>query len=506
MMPQQTRWKLRQKRVWKRPYNANKSKIDTINHWERIENRIDLNHLFEPKATRVAPDELFDVIVIGGGVVGTGIFRRFALGGAKTLLVERANDILEGASKGNSAILHTGFDAPPESLELQCVKDGYAEYMKIKDALDLSFRNTQAVVVAWTDEQLEKLGAIQAKGFGNGIQDLDLLNAAQLHAHVPNLSDNAQGAILVHGESIVDPWRAPLAYLKQGIAAGGKTAFGHEVTGGHRTGEYWELETSRGTLRAKTIINAAGLYGDVVDRIKGAEDFKIIPRKGQFILFDKTAFDLVGTIILPVPTKITKGVVVTPTAFGNILVGPTAEDQESRTDSRTVEKTLHDLQEKAFQIIPKLREHKIVATFAGLRPASDEPQYRVMVNDTADWITVGGIRSTGLTASLGLAQHIWRLHDTAYADALPDAPIVTTPNISVFGQRDYERPGYDRIVCHCEHVTEREIRDALRGESGAGTWGGLKRRTRAGMGRCQGFNCAADVARIIEEEQGARHD
>jgi glycerol-3-phosphate dehydrogenase len=129
-----------------------------------------------------------------------------------------------------------------------------------------------------------------------------------------------------------------------------------------------------------------------------------------------------------------------------------------------------------------------------------------MINDTADWITVGGIRSTGLPASLGLAQHIGRLHATAYADALPDAPIVTTPNISVFGQRDYERPGYDRIVCPCAHVTAREIRDALRGESGAGTWGGLKRRTRAGMGRCQGFNCAADVARIIEEEQGARHD
>jgi glycerol-3-phosphate dehydrogenase len=465
-------------------------------------NRINLNNLFPPKPLTFDSEDVFDVAVVGGGVVGTGIFRQFALNGAKTLLIESANDILEGASKGNSAILHTGFDAPPQSLELQCVKDGYAEYMKIKDELDLNFRNTKAVVVAWTEEQLEKLGAIQAKGFGNGVQELDLIDSTQLHAREPNLSAEAKGAILVHGESLIDPWRAPLAYLRQGIAAGGKTAFSHRVTGGHHTGEYWELETTRGVLRAKTVINAAGLYGDVVDRIKGAEDFKIIPRKGQFIIFDETAFDLIDTIILPVPTKITKGVVVTPTAFGNILVGPTAEDQESRTDSGTVEETLEDLQEKAYAIVPALRNHKITATFAGLRPASDEPHYRVMINDAANWITVGGIRSTGLTASLGLAKHIWRLHDTRYTDTPPEVPIVTTPNISAFAQRDYEREGYERIVCHCEHVTEREIREALRGETSAGTWGGLKRRTRAGMGRCQGFNCAATVAKIIKEEQG----
>ncbi len=466
---------------------------------------IDLNHLFSPKAISFDPDEVFDVAVIGGGVVGTGIFREFALNGAKTLLIERGNDILEGASKGNSAILHTGFDAPPESLELACVKRGYEEYIQLKDELDLSFRNTSAVVVAWNEEQAEKLEAIQAKGFGNGVEELDLLDADQLHRREPNLSSEALGALLVHGESLIDPWRAPLAYLKQGIAAGGKTAMSHEVTGGHHTGEYWELETTRGMFRAKTVINAAGLYGDIVDKIKGSEDFKIIPRKGQFIIFDETAFDLVGTIILPVPTKITKGVVVTPTAFGNILVGPTAEDQESRTDSRTVEETLEDLKAKAYQIVPALREHRIVATFAGLRPASDEPQYRVMVNDAANWITVGGIRSTGLTSSLGLAKHIYELHDTHYTDTPPPPPKVTTPNISVFTPRDYEQEGYDRIVCHCEHVTDREIREALRGETGAGTWGGLKRRTRAGMGRCQGFNCAAAVAEIIEEEQGGDH-
>ncbi len=464
---------------------------------------IDLNNLLAPKALSFDTDEVFDVAVVGGGVVGCGIFRKFALGGAKTLLIEGENDILEGASKGNSAILHTGFDAPEGSLELECIKSGYEEYMRIKDDLGLSFLNTGAVVVAWNDEQLEKLEGIQAKGFRNGIKELDMLDGAQLHSKEPNLSPGAKGAILVHGESLIDPWRAPLVYLKQGIAAGGKTAFSHKVTGGTHTGEYWELETSRGKLRARTIINAAGLYGDVVDRIKGAEDFNIIPRKGQFVIFDKTAYELINTIILPVPTKITKGVVVTPTAFGNILVGPTAEDQESRTDSSTVDDTLQMLLQKAYEIVPKLKDHNITATFAGLRPASDEPKYRIMINDEKNWITVGGIRSTGLTASLGIANHIWKLHDRKYSKVREATiPIVETPNIIEFDERDYQRDGYGRIVCHCERVTEREIRKALRGKSGAGTWGGLKRRTRAGMGRCQGFNCAADVAQIIEEEQG----
>jgi len=462
---------------------------------------IDLNNLFSKKTSNFGKDEVFDIAVIGAGVVGTAIFKEFCENGAKTVLVEKANDLLEGASKGNSAIIHTGFDAPPESLELECVKRGYAEYMKIREELNLPILKTTALVVAWSDEQLEKLDAILQKGLNNGISELEQISQKQVFKKEPNLSKKAKGAIIVHGESVIDAWSAPLAYLRCGIVAGGKTAFSHEVKDGHFNGEFWELKTSQKTIKAKTVINAAGLYGDIVDSIKGSKDFKIIPRKGQFIIFDETAYNLINSIILPVPTKITKGVVITKTAFGNLLVGPTAEDQESRDNSITLEQTLKDLQHKASEIIPKIKKHKIVATFAGLRPASDETYYRVSINDEKNWITAGGIRSTGLTSSLGLAKHIFEINDKKYTKKESKVKLDNVPNISEFASRDYETSGYDKIICHCEKVTKREIQNACRGETSTGTLGGLKRRTRATMGRCQGFNCLSAVAEICESEK-----
>ena len=458
---------------------------------------IDLNDLFALQPLPFDPDtETFDVIVIGAGVVGCALFKTFAENGAKTLLLEKANDILEGASKGNSALLHTGFDAPPESLELECIKRGYEEFLRIKDEHNLAYLNTHALVVAWNDEQLQKLDAILAKGKGNGIKELELLDPDQIRRREPNLSREAKGAILVHGESVIDAWSAPLAYLRVGLAAGGEAVFSAPVTGGFHDGERWRLETPRGSFRGRLVINAAGLYGDVVDRIAGFDHWRIIPRKGQFLIYDKSAYELIRSIILPVPTKITKGVVLTRTAYGNLLLGPTAEDQESRTDRRTVRETLRMLQEKGEAILPGLNEHKVVATFAGLRPASDQPHYRVHRNERGDWITAGGIRSTGLTSALGLAQHIYEL--SGLEPRPVEIPRVEVPNISAFGPRDHERPGYGRMVCHCEQVTEREILEALEGPTPAGTYGGLRRRTRAVMGRCQGFNCLADVAAICK--------
>ncbi len=461
---------------------------------------IDLNHLFPTKTSNFGKDEIFDIAVVGAGVVGCAIFKEFCEQGAKSVLVEKANDILEGASKGNSAILHTGFDAPPESLECECVRRGYAEYMKIKDELNLPFQNSKALVIAWNDEQLGKLDAILKKGLGNGVKELEILSNKQVHNREPNLSTDARGAILVHGESLIDPWSAPLAYMKKGINCGGKTAFSHEVQDGHFNGKYWELKTSQKPIKAKVVINAAGLYGDIVDKIKGSEDFKIIPRKGQFVIFDETAYNLINSIILPVPTKRTKGVVITRTAFGNILVGPTAEDQPSRTDSNTVKETLEDLKQKAFHMLPALKNHKVTATFAGLRPASDETFYRVSINDDKNWITAGGIRSTGLTSSLGLAKYIFELNDKKYEKSPKANEPISMPNISEFAPRDHQKAGFEKIVCHCECVTDREIKNACHGESGAGTVGGLKRRTRAMMGRCQGFNCEAAVTQIVKDE------
>jgi glycerol-3-phosphate dehydrogenase len=459
---------------------------------------IDLNNLFQKRKIDFDKNELFDVAVIGGGVVGCAVFREFCINGAKTVLIEKENDILEGASKGNSALLHTGFDAPVDTLEHQCVQRGYAEYLKIKDRLNLPILKTSALVVAWNDEQLAKFDAILQKGFTNGVKELETIDRDTLLKREPNLSKDAKGAIWVKGESVIDAWSAPLAYMKEGVANGGKLAFSCKVENGEFDGERWKLKTSRVDIKAKIVINAAGLYGDEVENIHQKDSFKIIPRKGQFLVYDKSAYDLVNAIILPVPTKRTKGVVITKTAFGNLLVGPTAEDQESKTDSSTVEETLRGLQEKAIKMVPKLKHHDITATFAGLRPASDETYYRVNIDKEKNWITLGGIRSTGLTASLGIAKYIFEELGEKYEKK--EHIDISVPNISQFAKRDFENEGYGKIICHCELVTDREIKNALKGECGAGTLGGLKRRTRAAMGRCQGFNCLPNIAELCEKE------
>ncbi len=460
---------------------------------------IDLNNLFNKRERDFDDKDIFDIAVIGAGVVGCAIFKEFCQNGAKTVLVEKENDILEGASKGNSAILHTGFDAPPGSLELECIKRGYEEYMKIHKSLNLPLQNSKALVIAWNEEQLQKLDAIMQKGIGNGIKELDMLSKEQVHKIEPSLSSKALGAILVHGESLIDPWSAPLAYVKIGVSLGGKLAFSSKVQSGEFNGEFWTLKTSAGEIRAKTVINAAGLYGDIVERIKGESRFRIIPRKGQFLIYDDTSYGLINSIILPVPTKRTKGVVITRTAFGNILVGPTAEDQDSRYDSSNQKETMKMLQEKAYEIIPSLKNHKIVATFAGLRPASDESVYRVYKDEKRHWITVGGIRSTGLTSSLGLAKYVYELYGKN--SEKKEFKNIKMQNISEFAKRDYLEKDYGKIICHCECVTQREIENALRDKVSAGTLGGLKRRTRVTMGRCQGFNCLATIAQMCEENK-----
>ncbi|SHE63499.1 glycerol-3-phosphate dehydrogenase [Litoreibacter ascidiaceicola] len=449
----------------------------------------------------VLDQSLFDVVVIGAGVVGCAVARRFTLEGARVAVLEKGTDILDGASKANSAILHTGFDAPEGSLELACIRDGYAEYQAIRDSLGLVQDNAGAYVVAWTQDELRNLESIKAKAHLKGVTDVALVDAETLGAWEPNLSRNALGAVHVPGESLIDPWSAPYVYLRQAMENGAKVFTSCEVAEGTFDGEEWRVVTTKGTLRARHVINCAGLYGDVVNRaLLGAAQFEIKPRKGQFVVFDKAASDLVSAIILPVPSETTKGIVVFRTVFGNLAVGPTAEEQDSRTDASTDDETLKALIADGIAKIPALKDMPITATYAGLRPASDQKEYRVSATSEQNWITVGGIRSTGLSGALGIARHVYGLYEKMGAshDKLPD-PVVPKANmLSEAGPRDWKQDGAGEVVCHCELVTRREIETALHGPLPARSLAGLKRQTRATMGRCQGFYCSARLAELTD--------
>jgi glycerol-3-phosphate dehydrogenase len=444
-------------------------------------------------------EQRFDIAVIGGGVVGLALLRRFAVAGLKCVLLERGSDILSGASKGNSALLHTGFDAPPKSLELRCMKAGYAEYLRIRQKLNLPLIESSAIVAAWNDAELAALPGIVEKAHKNGVTDVRAISQIELRLKEPELAKGALGGVLVPGEHIIDAWSAPLAYAHQALAHGAVILRNAEVTEGELANDAWTLASKQGKITASVVVNAAGNFGDLVEMMARLPTFKITPRKGQFVVFDKPAYKLLRSIILPVPTARTKGVVLFRTAFGNLAIGPTAEDQEEREIASCDQDTLRWLRLRAIALLPGLAKIDVSANYAGLRPASEHKDYVIEAVAEKNWITVGGIRSTGLTAALGIADYVSQL----YAKNFGKLPKKSTeqfwtpvPNLSEDRIRPYMKGG--EIICHCELVTRGEIESALAGPLPAGNMGGLKRRTRAMMGRCQGFYCSAHVAEITK--------
>ena len=458
----------------------------------------------EMAASTADSGSLYDVAIIGAGVVGCAIARSFAIRGWRTVVVEKAADILEGASKGNSALLHTGFDEPAGSLELDLIKSGYTIYRRIHVRMNLPFERTGALVVAWDEEQRAKLAGIAAHATASGVE-ASILGADAVRVREPRLAHSAVGAVLIPDEGIIDPWSAPLGYMRQALLHGATLLTGAEVRGIASRGNHWQLTTARGPVEARLVVNAAGLFGDRVEQLAGRQPgFTIRPRKGQFLVYDKPAHELVKSIILKVPTERTKGVLLARTVFGNLLLGPTAEDQDDRIHARTDESVLRRIMAEGEAMLPGLAGQTITAAFAGLRPATEHRDYQLKADLETRFITVGGIRSTGLSASLGIGE--WAatqgsriLGEVREAPPDDDLDWPQMPNLTEARARPYQSAGRSPIACHCEWVTEGEIVDALNAPVGAGTLGGLKRRTRAMMGRCQGFGCSGVVNRLAPQ-------
>ncbi|MEY8880925.1 NAD(P)/FAD-dependent oxidoreductase [Donghicola sp. XS_ASV15] len=431
----------------------------------------------------------FDVTVIGAGVVGCAIARKYTLLGARVLLLEKAADALDGASKANSAILHTGFDAPVGSIELACIQEGYRQYEEIHAKMNLPLDRCGAMVLAWTPEQEARLPDLMAQARTNGVDDVASLTREQILAREPNLSQAVRAGFVVPREALIDPWSAPHGYLTQALINGATFRRNTEVLSGVFDGQGWVLDTSTGPVQTTRVINAAGLYGDIVDqRLIGRADFDIRPRKGQFVVFDKTAARLARHILLPVPTATTKGIVVCRTIWGNLLVGPTAEEQQDRVNADLVPETLEMLRDKAAEILPALADEEVTTTYAGLRPACGDKEYQIR-RHPENMITVGAIRSTGLSAALGIAEYIARMDETPWTP-IPEPEWPAMPMLAEDQTRDWQTAGNGGILCHCERVTRREVAAAMSGPNAAKSLAGLKRRTRVTMGRCQGFYCS----------------
>ncbi|MGW7288916.1 FAD-dependent oxidoreductase [Streptomyces sp. NPDC054847] len=453
------------------------------------------------------PDRLYDVIVVGAGVVGTAVARELARHRLRVALVDAGDDVGNGTSKANTAILHTGFDAVPGTLESRLVREGRHRLAAYAEQSGIPVEPVGALLVAWDREQLATLPALAAKAARNGYHATRLLDAAELAGREPHLGPGALGALEVPDEWIICPWTTTLAYATQAVRAGVDLHLNCQVQS-VTTGTHHELATSRGLLRTRYLVNAAGLHADELDRRLGRQDFTVTPRRGQLIVYDKLARPLVGHILLPVPTALGKGVLVAPTVYGNVILGPTAEDLDDKRATGSSAEGLETLRAKGRRILPALIDEEVTAVYAGLRAATGQDDYRIRAHPRLRYVTVGGIRSTGLTASMAIADYVTGLLGDAGLHLGParDLEPVRMPNIGEARPRPYQRadliaadPAYGTIVCHCERVTRGEIRDALTSTVPPGSLDGLRRRTRARGGRCQGFYCGPAVRALFED-------
>jgi glycerol-3-phosphate dehydrogenase len=457
--------------------------------------------------------ETYDVVVIGAGVVGCAIARELSRYELSGLLLEANPDLCDGASKGNTALMCSGYDTPAGSLERQLVKRGYERYLAEAPALGLPIRTIGAATFAWTDEDLAALDEELAAARAGVFEGVRLVDQAELRQRWPYIAPGAAAALWAPDEAIVDPFSTPLAYALDAMANGITYRPSAPVTAARRDGGFWELEAGGTKLCSRVVINAAGLRGHQVDAMAGYNDFQIRPRRGEYILFDKSASSLLDVIAKPAPNPTSRGILATPTIFGNVLVGPTAEPVEDPDDRRVTENGLQKLQAAADRLLPNLRHHAVTTCFAGMRPASDQPEYRIFNRIEEGWITVGGIRSTGLSAGLGLADYVANqiVPDIICSPAKKHLRSVRVPSLSAFDERPWSDPDlvnsdhrYGEIICHCEGVTLGEIEDVLHSALPPRSVKALRRRTRAMYGRCQGFYCGARILHLFESSHHGR--
>ncbi len=452
-----------------------------------------------------------DIVIIGAGAVGCAIARELSKYKIDVIVVDKNEDVGGDASKSNSAIIHTGYDASPGTLESQLVVAANPMYDSITKDLDIPYSRIGAILPAITDEQFEQLPAIKDKAFRNHVYDIEFKTGKELLEMEPNLNPEVRGGLYIPRESIIDPFILVQAYAENANANGVNFLLGTKVTGINvEKNRITGVETTAGTIKAQYVINSAGLHCDEIAEMVGKADYSVVARKGQFFILDKNTSCKVNHIVLPIPTKVTKGKLMCPTIHGNMLVGPTAEDQPSKTDKSTSSEGLMSITKDVRNLIPNVQVRDAITQYSGLRPnRNPEGLHFDMYEDLHGYINLSGVRSTGLTLSAAMGKYV--VQQMLYHGAeltLKDTFISKRKGIVHFHeltpeQQDVliaENPLYGNVICRCETITEGEIMDAIHRPLGARSMDAVKRRVRAGMGRCQGGFCGPKVLEILARE------
>ncbi|PUU87234.1 NAD(P)/FAD-dependent oxidoreductase [Halanaerobium sp.] len=453
-----------------------------------------------------------NVVIVGAGAIGGAIARELSKYELDVVLIEKNQEIGGEATVSNSAIIHTGYDAKPGTLESELVVAANPMYDKLTEELNVPFKRTGAILAAVNEEELEALPKIIEKSYKNGVYDIEYLTSEKIKKLEPEISDNVKGGILIPRESIIDPFLLNIAYVENAHKNGVEVMLSTEVLDIKTENNKVEsVKTNKGSIKTDYVINAAGVHCDEIAEMVDLCDFKEHPRKGEFFILDKaTPYDL-NSIILPVPTKLTKGKLITPTIHGNLLLGPTAEDIEDKSDRSVTEEGLKSIIKDVQNRVPKVSQFDSIKQYAGLRPTRTPAGYYIENYELEGFIGLSGIRSTGLTSSPSVAKYVVDLLQSEGLNLIPDnnfdpyrEPITKFNELSLKEKEQIisKNPEYGRIVCRCETITEGEIVEAIKRPLGAKTVDGVKRRVRAGTGRCQAGFCRPRVVQILSRELG----
>ena len=454
-----------------------------------------------------------DVVIIGGGITGTATLAALARFDLSCVLVEKEPDIAAGTTKANSAVLHAGFDAPTGSMKAKMNVEGNRLYHELQDELGLDIQWTGSLVCAAKEEEKAQLEELKARGEANGVPGLEIWGGDKVREREPNLSPSICAALWAPTAGICWPFGMAAAFAENAVENGAEILRDCEVTGIHTEGgKGFTVETTQGPIQARFVVNAAGVFADKIAALAGDESFSIHPRKGEYILFDKTAQDkMVKGIVFPAPTQTTKGILVCATTHGNTFVGPNAQEQDSRDDTAVTTAGMDEIVAGAKKLVPELPMGAAITEFAGIRAVSDTNDFIVGESKTVKGLYhAAGIQSPGLTSAPAIARLLAKEIAKA-AGAKAKAKVVKgRPAQPIFRELSAEEQAalikkdarYGRIICRCETITEGEIVDAIKRPCGARTVDGVKRRTRAGMGRCQGGFCGPRVIEILSRELG----
>lgn len=454
---------------------------------------------------------MYDVVIIGGGVIGGNIARELSKYKLKVCMLEKEDDVSCGCSKANSGIVHGGYADKPGTLKAKLCVKGNRMFEQLEKELNFGYRKTGSLVLAFSDEEKESLEKLYEYGIENNVEGLKIINGEEILKMEPHLNKDVKWALYCENAGVCSPYEFTIALIENAIKNGMELRLNEEVIGIEKVGDIFKVKTNKDTIEARYVINAAGVYSDKISNMVGEDYFHIIPRKGEYIIFNKDQAYLVDKVIFQVPTKKGKGILVTTTYHGNLLIGPDAEQVASKDDVSTTEESLRKIAEAARHSVSDFDMKKAITSFAGVRPTSSTKDFIVEETKVKGFLNVTG-DSPGLTSSPAIAKMV--------IDILKDSGLKLdkNENFEPYRKPIVIRKGKDfkgdinaldpekHIICRCETVTEAEIVDALTREIKISSIDAIKRRTRAGMGMCQGAFCGPRVRKLIAETLGIKEE